>query len=99
MHFILPFSGKSKLNLYLLSAKLQNTFLSRHDASVTPLLMVVPSHQKPFPFQVPLQVSSGPDLERQLPKSKRTKLIINIILATNVEHFGIPNVLLVPCRF
>lgn len=70
------FSGKTRLNTCLLYAALQNTFLSRHDANVTLLLMVVPIHQKLFLIQVLLQASSGHDLKRQLPESKRKFILI-----------------------
>lgn len=74
MQSILVFSGSFILNFYSSSTLSHNIFLSRHNANITLLLMVVPSHQKPSPFQVLLQVSSDPDLVRQLPESKRIKL-------------------------
>jgi hypothetical protein len=42
--------------------------------------MVVPSRQKPFLFLLLLQVSSGPDLETQLP-GRKNKLILNTMFA------------------
>jgi hypothetical protein len=74
---ILSFGSKTKL---LLSVALQNTVLLRQEASVTLLLEVAPSRQKPFLFLLLLQVSGGHGLEMQLPGRKQ-KLILNTIYA------------------